>query len=159
MGTRSKDRIKAMITKDILNIHNYCLDVKQSINDNLEDTLNYLRGLIAQIPQSASGPLITKTPKVLKKKGIQRIETIPENDIINIDNTVSDSIAIHDKTENKDIKTGDVVETTIGRTKREASRKAATNIKKQQSMSLAAKLRRPLTLDDDSNINVCIILQ
>ncbi|XP_071867896.1 inner centromere protein [Bombus fervidus] len=153
MGTRSKDRIKAMITKDILNIHNYCLDVKQSINDNFEDTLDYLRGLIAQIPQSASGPLITKTPKILKKKGIQRIETIPENDIINIDNTVSDSIAIHDKTENKDIKTGEVVETTIGRAKREASRKAATNIKKQQSMSLTAKLRRPLTLDDDSSIN------
>ncbi|XP_003491605.1 trichohyalin [Bombus impatiens] len=153
MGTRSKDRIKAMIAKDISNIHNYCLDVKQSINDNLEDTLDYLRGLIAQIPQSASGPLITKTPKVLKKKGVQRIETIPENDIINIDNTVSDSIAIHDKTESKDTKIGDVVETTIGRAKRQASRKAATNIKKQQSISLSTKLRRPLPLDDDSNIN------
>ena len=49
-----------------------------------------------------------------------------------------------------------MVETTIGRAKREASRKATANIKKQRSMSVAAKLRGLLTLD--SNINVCIIL-
>ncbi|XP_068978334.1 uncharacterized protein [Bombus flavifrons] len=150
MGNRSKDRIKAMITKDILNIHYYCLDVKKFINDQFEDTVDYLHSLIVKIPQTASGPSTTRTPKVLKKKGYHSIKTIPENDIINIDNTVSGSTAIHDKTENKDIKTGDVIET-IGRTKGEASRKAAINIKKQQSMSLVAKLRRPLFLDDDSN--------
>ena len=147
-----------MTTKDISKIHNYCLDVKKFFNDQFEDTVDYLHSLITEIPQSVSGPSIKKTPKVLKKKDYHRIETNPENDIINIDNTVSDSTAIHDKTENKDIKTGDVVETIIDQTEREASRKAAINIKKQQSMSFVAKLRRPLTLDNDSNVNVCIIL-
>ncbi|XP_076479808.1 uncharacterized protein LOC117162613 isoform X3 [Bombus vancouverensis nearcticus] len=140
-----------MITKDISNIHNYSLDVKKYINNQLEDTLDYLHGLIAEIPQSVPGPSTTKRPKVLKKKGYRRKETIPENDIINTDNTVTDS-AVHDKTENKDVKTGDVLETTIDRTKRKAAIKAAINIKKQQSMSLVTKLRR-LTLDDDSNVN------
>ncbi|XP_033317591.1 uncharacterized protein LOC117215335 [Bombus bifarius] len=149
MDTGSKKEIKEMITKDISNIHNYSLDVKKYINNQLEDTLDYLHGLIAEIPQSVPGPSTTKRPKVLKKKGYRRKETIPENDIINTDNTVTDS-AVHDKTENKDVKTGDVLETTIDRTKRKAAIKAAINIKKQQSMSLVTKLRR-LTLDDDSN--------
>ncbi|XP_076479880.1 uncharacterized protein LOC117162612 isoform X3 [Bombus vancouverensis nearcticus] len=151
MNTGSKKEIKEMITKDISNIHNYSLDVKKYINNQLEDTLDYLHGLIAEIPQSVPGPSTTKRPKVLKKKGYRRKETIPENDIINTDNTVTDS-AVHDKTENKDVKTGDVLETTIDRTKRKAAIKAAINIKKQQSMSLVTKLRR-LTLDDDSNVN------
>ncbi|XP_068987096.1 uncharacterized protein [Bombus flavifrons] len=149
MDTRSKKEIKTMITKDMSNIHNYCLDIEKFINDQLKDTLDYLHSLTAAIPQSVPGPSTTKTPKVLKKKGYHRKETIPENDIINIDNTATDS-AVHDKTVNKDVKTGDVVETTIDRTKRKASIKAAINIKKQQSMSLVTKLRR-LTLDDDSN--------
>ncbi|XP_076482859.1 uncharacterized protein LOC117164276 isoform X3 [Bombus vancouverensis nearcticus] len=151
MDTGSKKEIKEMITKDISNIHNYSLDVKKYINNQLEDTLDYLHGLIAEIPQSVPGPSTTKRPKVLKKEGYRRKETIPENDIINTDNTVTDS-AVHDKTENKDVKTGDVLETTIDRTKRKAAIKAAINIKKQQSMSLVTKLRR-LTLDDDSNVN------
>ncbi|XP_076483133.1 uncharacterized protein LOC117165394 isoform X3 [Bombus vancouverensis nearcticus] len=151
MDTGSKKEIKEMITKDISNIHNYSLDVKKYINNQLEDTLDYLHGLIAEIPQSVPGPSTTKRPKVLKKKGYRRKETIPENDIINTDNTVTDS-AVHDKTDNKDVKTGDVLETTIDRTKRKAVIKAAINIKKQQSMSLVTKLRR-LTLDDDSNVN------
>ncbi|XP_033363131.1 uncharacterized protein LOC117241283 [Bombus vosnesenskii] len=149
MDTGSKKEIKEMITKDISNIHNYSLDVKKYINNQLEDTLDYLHGLIAEIPQSVPGPSTTKRPKVLKKKGYRRKETIPENDIINTDNTVTDS-AVHDKTENKDVKTGDVLETTIDRTKRKAAIKAAINIKKQQSVSLVTKLRR-LTPDDDSN--------
>lgn len=149
MGTRSKDRIKAIIAKEILNIHNYSLDVKKSINNNLEDTLDYLRSLISQIPESASGPLITKTPKVPRKRNIQRIETIPENDVMIIDNTVSNSTTIHDKTETAD-------EIVIGRIKRQASKKAADNIRKQQSLSLSAKLRRPTT-PEDNNRNVCVI--
>ncbi|XP_076478275.1 uncharacterized protein LOC117162907 [Bombus vancouverensis nearcticus] len=101
------------------------------------------------ITKSVPGPSTTKRPKVLKEKGCRCKETIPENDIINTDNTVTDS-AVHDKTENKDVKTGDVLETTIDRTKRKAAIKAAINIKKQQSTSLVTKLRR-LSLDDDSN--------
>ncbi|OAD55998.1 Inner centromere protein A [Eufriesea mexicana] len=152
MGTRSKDRIKAMIATDILNIYNHSNQVKKSINDNLQDTLDYFHSLIAQIRQSTSGPLITKTPKVLKKKVIQRIETIPENDIINTDDATVNSFVIHDKTENKDIQNENEC-STIGRTKRAASRKAANNIKKLQSMSLSSKLRRPSNSSEDVNTN------
>ncbi|CAD1473176.1 unnamed protein product, partial [Heterotrigona itama] len=143
MGTRSKDRIKTIISKEILNIHNYSLDVQKSVKNSLEDTLDYLRSLISQIPESASGPLITKTPKVPRKRDIQRIETIPENDVMIIDNTVSNSTIIQDKTEI-------VEEIVIGRIKRQASKKAADNIKKQQSLSLSTKLRRPTTPVDNN---------
>ncbi|KOC66275.1 Inner centromere protein A [Habropoda laboriosa] len=151
MGTRSKDRIKAMIAKDTSNIYNRCMEVKKFLNDNLEDTLDYLRALLAQIPQSTSGPLITKTPKVIKKRGVQRIETIPEDDIINIDNTVSNSIALHDKTETINIKKENVVETTISRTKRKASKIAEDNINRQQSLKLNLKLRQPSNFPEDSH--------
>ncbi|KAK9309929.1 hypothetical protein QLX08_000566 [Tetragonisca angustula] len=142
MGTRSKDRIKVIIAKEMLNIHNYSLEVKTSIKNNLEDTLDYLHSLISQIPESASGPLITKTPKIPRKRDIQRIETIPENDVMIIDDTVSNSTITHDQTKT----TGEIV---IGRIRRQASKKAADNIKKQQSLLLVTKLRRPSTPEDN----------
>ena len=154
MGTQSKDKIRAMITKDISDIYARCTDVKKSINDNLEDTLDYFHALIAQIPQSTSGPLITKTPKVPKKKGVQRIETIPEDDVINIDNTLSDTIAADIKAEHKksmdETRKDSAGEVTIGRLKRKASQKAVDNIRKQQSESCGMKLRRPSDYDDGS---------
>ena len=148
MGTRSKDRIKVIIAKEMLNIHNYSLEVKTSIKNNLEDTLDYLHSLISQIPESASGPLITKTPKIPRKRDIQRIETIPENDVMTIDDTVSNSTITHDQTKTA----GEIV---IGRIRRQASKKAADNIKKQQSLLLVTKLRRPSTPED--NRSVCIL--
>nr|XP_012140684.1 PREDICTED: inner centromere protein A-like [Megachile rotundata] len=152
MGTRSKDRIKAMISKDISDIHNRCMEVKKSINDNLDETLDYLRALIAQIPQSTSGPLIAKTPKVLRKRGMQRIETIPENEIIDITNVTSDFTTTDIKGENKDSHVEHAEELMHGRTKRVASKKAADNIKKQQSMSLSSKLRRPSSIFDNNDV-------
>ncbi|XP_076179712.1 inner centromere protein [Ptiloglossa arizonensis] len=148
MGNRSKDKIKTIISKDILNIYNRYTEVKKIINDNLEDTIDYLHALLAQIPQSSSGPLIAKTPKVLKKKGVQRIETIPENDVI--DCTISGIVTRSISQESKEIKDNaeekkneSTAEVPTGRIKREASKKAANNIKKQQSLSLISKLRRP----------------
>ncbi|CAL7945387.1 unnamed protein product [Xylocopa violacea] len=148
MGTKSGNGIKAIIAKDILDIHNRCMEVKKSINDDLEETVNYLHALLAQIPQSTSGPLITKTPKVLKKKGnVQRIETIPENDIINTDNTVLNSTMLHNKTEAQEMKT-EILEETVGRSRRLASKRAADSIRYQQSFSLNSKLRRPSNIDE-----------
>ncbi|CAK9804568.1 Inner centromere protein A [Anthophora plagiata] len=147
MGTRSKDKIKAMIAKDISSIYNRCMEVKKSLNDNLEDTLDYLRTLIAQIPQSASGPLITKTPKIIKKKVVQRIETIPENDVINID----DTFALQDQIDSKNIKKEIIAETTITRTKRKASKIAEENIIRQSKLTL--KPRKPSNSSDDSHVH------
>ncbi|KOX76379.1 Inner centromere protein A [Melipona quadrifasciata] len=143
MGTKSKNRINAIIAKEMLNIHNYSLEVKTSIKNSLEETLDYLHSLISQIPESVSGPLITKTPKVLRKRDIQRIETIPENEVMIVDNTVSNSTITHDKTETAD-------EIVIGRIRRQASKVAADNIKKQQSLTLITKLRRPSTAEDNN---------
>ncbi|XP_076665269.1 inner centromere protein isoform X2 [Andrena cerasifolii] len=154
MGTRSKDRIRAMITKDISDIYARCTEVKKSINDNLEDTLDYFHALLAQIPQSTSGPLITKTPKISKKRGVQRIETIPEDDIINIDNTLSDTIAADIKVEHKGsmdkTRKDSAGETTLGRLQRKASKKAVDNMRKQQSISLGLKRWKSSDYDDGS---------
>lgn len=150
MGNRSKDKIKALIAKDISDIYSRCMEVNKSINDNLEETLDYLNALIAQIPQSACGPLITKTPKVLRKRGAQRIETIPENEIVNISNVTTDSIVI--KVGNQELKTESAEEILPGRKKREASRKAADIIKRQQSLGVAKKLRRPSSFSEDNEV-------
>ncbi|CAK9825015.1 Inner centromere protein B [Anthophora retusa] len=147
MGTRSKDKIKAMIAKDISSIYNRCMEVKKSLNDNLEDTLDYLRTLVAQIPQSTSGPLITKTPKIIKKKGVQHIETIPENDVINVD----DTFVLQDQIDSKSIKKESIGETTITRTKRKASKIAEENIIRQSKLTL--KQRKPPNSSDDSHVH------
>nr|XP_033200786.1 uncharacterized protein LOC117162907 [Bombus vancouverensis nearcticus]XP_033204731.1 uncharacterized protein LOC117165456 [Bombus vancouverensis nearcticus] len=73
------------------------------------------------ITKSVPGPSTTKRPKVLKEKGCRCKETIPENDIINTDNTVTDS-AVHDKTENKDRKRG-------GRPEKKESAKSSSDEK------------------------------
>ena len=154
METQSRDTIKAMITKDFSDINNRYMEVKVFIKDSLKDTLDYLHDIIAQIPNSASGPLITKTPKVLRKKAKQRIETIPENDVVDLTNMSSDCTAVHVTVENNDITTKSVNETMPVRRKREASVKAADNIKKQQSLSLITKLRRPLSDHEASDLDV-----
>ncbi|XP_033322764.1 inner centromere protein isoform X2 [Megalopta genalis] len=149
MATRSKDKIKAMIAKDVSNIYNYYTEVKKSINDNLENTIEYLHTLLTQIPQSASGPLIPKTPKITRKKGVQRIETIPEDDVIAIDTTVSESGSINIKTNLKDSAEVSSLEVTQSRTKRKASERAINIIKKQQSLSINTKMRRPSVFDEE----------
>ena len=72
MDTRSKSRIKALITKVILNI--YCLGIKKSVNDHFEDTLDSLHGSIAQTPQP--GPSTSTTPKVSQKLSQKMILSI-----------------------------------------------------------------------------------
>lgn len=139
MGTSSDKRIKEMITKNISDIFNHCAEVKKSINDNLENTLDYFNALLAQIPESTSGPLIAHTPKIAKKRGRKNIQTIPENDVIITDNKSSI------KAEAKH-RTSEILEETIsGRSRRQASKKAADSIREQQSLTLTTKLRRPDT--------------
>ncbi|XP_047346746.1 inner centromere protein A [Vespa velutina] len=150
MSTYSKDRIKAMIAKDAEDLFNCCEEVKKSIRDSVDDILDYLQDLITQIPQSRSGPLIAKTPKLVKRKGVQRIETIPEDSVLDTTEIVLLSSV------NKDVKLKNEsnLEETIGtRTKRKASKTAADNIRKQQSMSLTSKLRKPENLQQNDNTN------
>lgn len=149
MNNYSKDRIKAMIAKDAEDLFNRCEEVKKSIRDNADEILNYLQALVAQISQSSSVPIIAKTPKLVTRKGVQRIETIPENNILDTTERVL-SIDKDDKPKNEIN-----LEETIGiRKKRHASKAAADNIRKQQSMSLTQKLRRPTeSFQSNNNTN------
>ncbi|XP_014612066.1 PREDICTED: inner centromere protein A-like [Polistes canadensis] len=149
MNNYSKDRIKAMIAKDAEDLFNRCEEVKKSIRDNADEILNYLQALVAQISQSSSVPIIAKTPKLVTRKGVQRIETIPENNILDITERVL-SIDKDDKPKNEIN-----LEETIGiRKKRHASKAAADNIRKQQSMSVTQKLRRPIeSFQSNNNTN------
>ncbi|XP_053977822.1 inner centromere protein-like [Hylaeus volcanicus] len=150
----NKDKVKTMIVNDMLNICNHCTEVKELINENLKDTMEYLNALLTQIPQSTFGPLISKTPKPLRKKGAQRIETIPEDDVV--DCTLPSSVTMSIKGKSNDNRdetmNGNITEMMVGRTKREASKKAADSIKRQQSITLNTKLRRPLSPEEDNTI-------
>lgn len=143
MNFYSKDKIKAMIVKDVEDLFNRCEEVKRSIRDNAENTLDFLQALVAQISHSTSAPLLAKTPRVVKKKGMQRIETIPEDSILNADTILLSPT-------NKDINIKNELDETTGiRSKRKASKTAADNIRKQQSLLLSTKLRR----DDNVQVN------
>ncbi|XP_017893033.1 inner centromere protein-like [Ceratina calcarata] len=144
MSTRSMKKIQEMLTKHILDIYNHRTEVKKSINDNLENTFDYLQALLTQIPESTSGPLIAHTPKVTRKKTRKHIETIPENDVIMTDNTHLNSTDVQTKDGTSEI----LEETVSGRSRRQASKKAADSIRQQQSLTLASKLRRPTTEDE-----------
>ncbi|XP_015118043.1 inner centromere protein [Diachasma alloeum] len=96
--------------------------------------LEFLRSIVAQIPSEASGPLMPKTPKA-PKRPLQRIKTIPEDDIMN------DSAHVVEKSESEE-------EVKPTRARRAASQKATESIKKQQSLTLNTKLRRPSHEED-----------
>lgn len=146
MNNYSKDKIKAMIAKDAEDLFNCCEEVKKSIRDNADEILNYLQALVAQISQSSSIPIIVKTPKLVTRKGVQRIETIPEDNILD----TTDRVFSIDKDDKP--KSEINLEETIGtRSKRHASKAAADNIRKQQSMSLNSKLRRPIDNSQSNN--------
>nr|XP_033204695.1 uncharacterized protein LOC117165394 [Bombus vancouverensis nearcticus] len=79
-------------------------------------------------------PFNYKEAESLKKKGYRRKETIPENDIINTDNTVTDS-AVHDKTENKDRKRG-------GRPKKKESARSSSDEKNTKGPTKHSKTKK-----------------
>lgn len=141
MSSYTKERIKAMIAKDAKDLFDHCEEVKKSIRDNLENALDYLQALVAQIPQSKSGPLIAKTPKVVKRKGMQRIETIPEDSVLTVetDLSVTQDVKIKDEL--------NLDQTVNRRTKRKASKAAADNIRQQAKLSL--KLQRSSNMQNN----------
>ncbi|KAK0181307.1 hypothetical protein PV327_003600 [Microctonus hyperodae] len=96
-------------------------------NEGKED----MRAIIAQIPHAKLGPLVHKTPKVSR----MRIQTIPEDEAVN-QSTVKIKLEMNsDDGSDKEIPTA--------RSKRAASIKATKSMKKQQSLTLNSKLRRP----------------
>ncbi|XP_011498846.1 PREDICTED: inner centromere protein A [Ceratosolen solmsi marchali] len=127
-----------MLQADFTRFYEESQEITKTAHDLKKDASNYIRALISQI-KSGSGPLLAKTPKISKKKG-PRIKAIPE--CIEMENTSCLSIPDSSKSFQADI----ILETSDIRTcreKRGASVRAADIIKKQQSINLTLKLRRP----------------
>ncbi|XP_063982983.1 inner centromere protein A [Diachasmimorpha longicaudata] len=106
------------------------VEILKCLGEREASELEFLRSIVAQIPSEASGPLMPKTPKASKRPPLQRIQTIPEDDVMNASEHTP-------KTESDD------EELKPARSRRAASQKASESIKKQQSLTLNIKMRRP----------------
>lgn len=128
MNARSKDEIREIILKDLLVIHNRRVEMSKSLSENFESNVCYVRELFAQLSQPSSGPLVPKTPKMLKKRAIQRIETIPEDEVLQQNVSPTNSVqSVGEEERDKSEEPG-------RRMRRGASKKAINNIKKQSSI-------------------------
>ncbi|XP_025262440.1 inner centromere protein [Camponotus floridanus] len=135
MNIKSKDEIRDIIRKDLLDIHNRGVELRKHLDENFDDSLAYLRALASQLSKPSSGPLVAKTPKITRKRAVQRIETIPEDEVLHQDNISSaESLQSINEKKHKISEYG-------ARVKRSASKRAADKIKKQCSISLAGKLQ------------------
>ncbi|XP_033229873.1 inner centromere protein A-like isoform X2 [Belonocnema kinseyi] len=141
----SRDRIIQIISSHMDIINKRKAEIKKVIEDLTQKNLESLDALLEQIPDSLSGPLLSKTPKASRKRNIKRIQTIPEDDMVEITQVTEDTT--REQFEEK--------ETTAPgagrRSKREASKKAGEIMKQQQSMTLNTKLRRPSNDENDDS--------
>ncbi|KAL6258728.1 hypothetical protein P5V15_010678 [Pogonomyrmex californicus] len=141
MNARSKDEIRDKIFKDLQLIHNRRVELSNRLKESLEENLLYVHELFTQLSQPSSGPLIPKTPKILRKKAPQpRIETILEDEVLQQETISPKSSPQSVKEEER--KESEVVGT---RLTRRASKKAADNIKKQSiilQVDSAKKVKR-----------------
>ncbi|EFN78802.1 hypothetical protein EAI_14357 [Harpegnathos saltator] len=134
MEPKAKDSVWNIIVKDLSSIHNRHEEMGNHFNENIKNQREYLRTLFDQLSQSSFVPIVTKTPKIIRKKAFPRIETIPEDDVLQEENTAtSDAQAISEKGQDAD-------NIASGRTKRMASLKAVNNITKQSLLMNSTKL-------------------
>ena len=146
MNKWSKETIFQLLTTNIANINAKFNECKKSTAAIHQETRDYLQDLLDQIPDALSRPLIPKTPKVPRKKELKRIETIPEDVAINNQSKLSTMLVEEVKAETDE----ETAQPRVSR--RAASHKAFTNIKKQQSLTMKKKMRRPSSSDEDSPI-------
>ncbi|XP_011883018.1 PREDICTED: inner centromere protein-like isoform X2 [Vollenhovia emeryi] len=131
MSAQPKDEIRDIVLKDLQLIQNRRVELSKRLAEDFDGTMCYVRDLFEQLSQPSSGPFVPKTPKVLRKKAVQRIETIPEDEVYNQENVISSTSLLQSVKEEEE-KESDV---TGGRAKRQASKRAADNIKKQSFAS------------------------
>ena len=119
------------------------------------DNKTYIDALLKQISKGTGGTLLAKTPKVNRKKNT-KIKAIPENEEMELD--ISDSSTnVSTMSTRSEAASIDVSDGKPTRSRRGASVKAADNIRKQQSINLGTKMRRPSSDDNEVSINkVCI---
>lgn len=154
-----KKTVLQMLQADFSRIHQESCEVSKTVQDLKHEAMSYIDALVAQIASSGSAPLLAKTPKVSKKR-ITRIKAIPENDELE---TSDDGNSLCNSMSTRSSRVNNVVletsEMPSGRSKRGASIRAADIIKKQQSINLGTKLRRPSKDENDLPLidKVCII--
>ena len=140
----SRDKIIQIIASDMDRINSRKEEIKKVILDLERENLEFLDALLEQIPGSTSGPLLSKTPKVLRKRNVKRIQTIPEDEMVDISQVTVDTTTRQESEEKEIVATG-----AGRRSKREASKKAGEIMKQQQSMNLNSKMRRPSNDEND----------
>lgn len=132
-----------MLQSDFARFHKESLEMSEKIQNYKQETRNYMNALLSNMNQSGSVSLMAKTPKVPKKRGT-RIEAIPENSEMDMDTSDASS-----RSSRADTITLEISDVRPSRAKRGASVKAADVIKKQSTVALNAKLRRPSSDNND----------
>lgn len=155
-----KKTVIQMLQADFSRIHEESKEITKNVEDMKQDALDYIDALLAQLTATGTASLLAKTPKVPKKR-TTRIKAIPENDELE---TSDDGSNPHNSMSTRSSRMNTMVlETSVvstGRAKRGASVKAADIIKKQQSVTLNTKLRRPSNDGSDVSLaeRVCILI-
>lgn len=139
-----KKSVIQMLLADFARFDQESKDITKTVDDVKQDVRNYMNALIAQMSSSGPRPLLAKTPK-LPKKRTTRIKAIPENDEMDENDG---SLLNSSRSSRADVAVMETTEIRSGRAKRGASVKAADNIKKQQSMTLTSKMRRPSSTEE-----------
>lgn len=140
-----KKTVIQMLQSDFTRFHQDSMDISKSIQNYKRDVKIYLDSLIAQISTSGTNTLLAKTPKVSKKR-VTRIKPIPENCEIEINTSENNTSSRSSRADTVILEVSDI---RPSRLKRGASVKAADVIKKQSSLALNTKLRRPSKDDID----------
>ncbi|XP_051170098.1 inner centromere protein A-like [Leptopilina boulardi] len=144
-GGWTRGKILENVLSDVQHIIKKKEEISLSIKDSLSESLDKINALFAEIKESSSKPLLPKTPKAVKKKNLKRIETIPEDDLVEIDNYTVKKL-VEKQSEILD----DAPSGIRRKSKREASKKAVDVIKQQQSTTLNSKMRRPSENNDST---------
>ncbi|XP_074110503.1 inner centromere protein [Cotesia typhae] len=143
MDRSAKEAGLNLILNDLNGFHQTLLASLATIEQLRKDHVNFIRDLGTQIGNKRQG-LLPKTPKR------KRYNTIPENEeVLPEENDTDETPAkINDEEPDKE-EEEEEEEVIVPRSRRGASVKANEKIKKQQSITLNAKLRRP-SHDEDA---------
>ncbi|XP_043475755.1 inner centromere protein A-like isoform X2 [Leptopilina heterotoma] len=139
----TRDRILQIISSDMERLNAEKAEISKFLVDIVNESKESMGSLFEQIKESSSRPLIPKTPKVVRKKNLKKIETIPEDDLVEIE-----KLTVKTLRKESEIQNSDEPLDTRRKSKREALKKAGDVIRQQQSITLNSKMRRP---SDDSD--------
>ncbi|XP_057341415.1 inner centromere protein-like isoform X2 [Microplitis mediator] len=141
MDRSAKEAGRKMVLNDLASFHDKFLEGMETLKQMHINEINFIRNLGEQIENSRSG-FLPKTPKPPRK----RIHTIPEDEeVTRLSRKKHRDVEVKKDDEEEE----EEVEEPAPRSRRGASIKANEKIKKQQSLTLNAKLRRPPSIIED----------